>query len=79
MMVTEFQIMDAVGNALANGEIDGDIYRVFSKELLGGCMEFESLKEMLAECGGIGIQPQLFETPAGTQQMSLFQNKTENE
>lgn len=78
-MVTEFQIMDAAGNALVNGEIDNGIYRVFSSELLGGCMEFETLEAMLAECGGIGIQPQLFQVPAGTQQLSLFQNKGDNE
>lgn len=77
-MVTEFEIMDAVGNVLANGEIDNGIYRVFSSELLGGCREFESLKEMLATCGGIGIQPQLFQTRAGTQQLSLFQNKADH-
>ena len=74
-MVTKFQLMDAVGKVLARGEIDNNIYRVFSKQLPGGYQEFDDLQTMFDQCGGVGIQPELFETSAETQQLDVFQEK----
>ena len=74
-MVTEFQLMDAVGKVIANGEIDGDIYRVFSSESSAECEEFESLEDMYAKCGGVAIQPMMFDTQARTRQISMFSKK----
>ena len=74
-MVTEFQLMDAVGKIIANGEIDGEIYRVFSSESSTDCEEFETLEDMYAACGGVAIQPMMFETQARTRQMSIFSKK----
>lgn len=71
MMITEFQLIDGESNILAEGEIDGDIYRVFSAELPGGYQEFETLRAMFATCGGVAIQPALFETPARVRQLSF--------
>lgn len=70
-MITEFQLIDGEGNILADGEIDGAVYRVFSADLPGGYQEFESLKEMFAECGGVSIQPELFESPARARQLNF--------
>ena len=74
-MVTQFQLMDDSGTVLAHGEIDGDIYRVFSSESSTECEEFESLEDMYAKCGGVAIQPMMFETPARTRQISMFSKK----
>ena len=74
-MVTEFQLMDDVGNVLAHGEIDGDMYRVFSSESSTECQEFETLEEMYAKTGGVAIQPMMFETQARTRQLSMFRKK----
>ena len=64
-MITKFQIVDTEGNIIGHGEIDGDIYRVFSvSDLPGGYKEFESLTALFAGYGGVAIQPELFETPA---------------
>lgn len=71
-MITQFQILDTEGNVIGHGEMDGDIYRVFSADLAGGYQEFESLKEMFAECGGHAIQPELFESPACARQLQIF-------
>ena len=74
-MVTKFQLLDAAGETLADGEIDNGIYRLFSKQYPAGYEEFEDLAEMLATSGGVAIQPELFQTPAGTQQLGLFQTQ----
>ena len=74
-MVTEFQLMDAVGNVIANGEIDGDIYRVFSSKSSTECEEFETLEDMYAKSGGVAIQPMMFETQARARQISMFSKK----
>jgi len=71
-MITEFQLIDTQGNILAEGEIDGDIYRLFSADLSGGYQEFQSLKELFKTCGGHVIQPALFQTPARTRQLRVF-------
>ncbi len=72
-MVTPFQLMDTVGNTLADGEIDNGIYRLFSPQLPAGYQEFENLADMFAASEGVAIQPELFQTPAGTQQLGLLQ------
>ena len=77
-MITQFQIMDLAGDAIADGEIDGSIYRVFSDKHPSECEEFESLSEMLEACGGIAIQPMLFDTPPRTRQLNLL-GGSENE
>ena len=74
-MVTEFQLMDAFGKVIANGEIDGEIYRIFSSKSSPDCEEFETLEEMYAKTGGVAIQPMMFETQARTRQISMFQKK----
>lgn len=71
-MVTEFEIMDARGNPIANGEIDNGIYRVFSNENPSECEEFKNLPEMLKAWDGIAIQPMIFDTPARTRQLTLL-------
>ena len=74
-MVTEFQLMDAAGKVIANGEIDGEVYRAFSSESSTDCEEFETLEDMYAKCGGVAIQPMMFETHARTRQISMFRKK----
>ena len=74
-MVTEFQLMDAVGKVIANGEIDGEIYRVFSSKSSADCEEFETLEDMYAKCGGVAIQPMMFEIQPRTRQISIFDKK----
>ena len=74
-MVTEFQLMDSNGNVIGHGEIDGEIYRVFASKSSAECEEFESLEEMYAACGGVAIQPMMFETQARTRQISMFSKK----
>ena len=74
-MVTQFQLVDSEGKILAHGEIDNDIYRVFLPDFPNGYAEFENLDDMFAKCGGVGIQPMLFETPARTRQLDLFSEK----
>lgn len=71
-MVTQFQVMDLAGDAIADGEIEDGIYRVFSESDPNDCKEFKSLPEMLEACGGIAIQPVLFETPPRTRQLNLL-------
>lgn len=74
-MVTEFQLMSRDGKVLAHGEIDNDIYRLFSDDFPTGYKEFQTLEEMFAECGGVAIQPAMFETPARTRQLTLGDKK----
>lgn len=71
-MVTEFEVIDTVGKVIATGELEGEIYRVFSNETPSAYEEFESLEEVLAASGGTAIQPMLFETPARTRQLTLL-------
>ena len=71
-MITQFQLIDDNGTVLAHGEIDGNIYRVFTSESSTECQEFASLKAMYATCGGSAIQPYLFETPPRTRQLNLL-------
>lgn len=70
-MITEFQLMSSDGKVLAYGEIDNDIYRLFSDDFPTGYKEFETLEEMFAVCGGVAIQPKMFETPARTRQLTF--------
>ena len=74
-MVTKFQLIDSEGKVLADGEIENGIYRVFSSEFPNGYAEFENLEDMFAKCGGVAIQPMLFESPARTRQLDLFGNE----
>ena len=74
-MVTKFQLIDSEGKVLADGEIENGIYRVFSSEFSNGYAEFENLDDMFAKCGGVAIQPMLFESPARTRQLDLFGNE----
>ena len=74
-MVTRFQLIDRTGNTVARGEIDGDIHRVFSDALLGGCQEFRDTTEVFAVFPGCAIQPELFESAADTRQLGLFQKE----
>ena len=69
--VTGFLLLDATGTPIARGEIDGDIYRVFSEGFIGGYKEFEDTAEMFRECGGCAIQPEMFQTRARTRQLTL--------
>lgn len=71
-MVTEFQLMSASGKVLARGEIDGDIYRLFSNKNPTDSEEFDTLWELYAQCGGVAILPFLFEAPARTRQLNLI-------
>ena len=71
-MVTQFDLVDGVGNVLAHGEIDGEIYRVFSDEFMGGYKEFADTAEIFAACGGCAIQPEMFQSPADPRQLTLL-------
>lgn len=71
-MITEFRLMSREGEVLALGEIDGDLYRLFSSDFPTGFREFETLEDMFEVCGGVAIQPSMFETPARTRQPELF-------
>ena len=84
-MVTTFELMDSLGKVIAYGEIDGDIYRVFASKQTSECQEFDNMEDMFAACGGVGIQPSLFETSARDRQLNFLGgstdegNKTPNE
>ncbi|MDE0016827.1 MAG: hypothetical protein OXU51_11610 [Candidatus Poribacteria bacterium] len=71
-MVKEFQLMDSVGKVIGHGEIDGDVYRLFSKAVPTQYEEFESLGALLTASGGTGIQPALFDSPARPRQLNLL-------
>ena len=78
-MVKQFQLVSGEGKVLAHGEIDdetgSETYRVFSREAPNECQEFDTLEEMFATCGGVAIQPSLFDTPARTRQLGMFSEK----
>ncbi len=74
-MVTQFQLVDSEGKIIAVGEIDNGMHRVFYPDFPNGYAEFEELEDMFAKCGGVAIQPMLFETPARTRQLDLFGNE----
>ena len=71
-MVKEFQLMDEVGKVIGHGEIDGDVYRLFSQADSNQYEEFESLKDLFAASKGTGIQPALFDSPARPRQLNLL-------
>lgn len=68
-MITEFQLIDMGGKILAHGEIDDDVYRVFSNA--SEYEEFEKLEDMLAAWGAHAMQPNLFQTPPRPRQLSI--------
>ncbi len=70
-MVTEFEVLDAVGKVLATGEIDDGIYRVFMDADSSHCEEYKDVSEVLKACGGTGLQPMMFPTPARTRQLKM--------
>jgi len=72
MMVREFQLMDRAGNVIGHGEIDGDVYRLFSEAVATQYEEFQSLEALLAASGSTGIQPALFDSPARPRQLNLL-------
>ena len=78
-MVNQFQLVSGEGKVLAHGEIDGETgsetYRVFSREAPNEFQEFSTLEDMFATCGGVAIQPSLFDTPARTRQLGMFSNE----
>ncbi|MCY3743606.1 MAG: hypothetical protein OXH00_21545 [Candidatus Poribacteria bacterium] len=71
-MVTKFQLINKEGKVLADGEIENDVYRVFSAQFPNGYKEFKHLEDIYAECGGNAIQPEMFCSPASTRQLGLF-------
>lgn len=76
-MITKFHLVDGVGKVLGEGEETASgVYRFFSDAFANGYKEFETLEEMFAECGGIAIQPQMFQTPARPRQLDLFNEET---
>ena len=79
MMATKFQLLDRAGSLLAHGERDGDIYRVFSQEFLGGYKAFKDTTAVFAASVGCAIQPEMFQTPADTRQLNLFQGGHKND
>lgn len=71
-MVKEFQLMDKIGKVIGHGEIDGDVYRLFSQSVPTQYEEFESLEALLAATNGTSIQPALFDSPARPRQLNLL-------
>ena len=71
-VVTEFEVLDAVGKVLATGEIDNGIYRVFMDADSSHCEEYKEVSEVLKACGGVGLQPKMFPTRPRTRQLSLL-------
>ncbi len=72
-MVTRFKLINAEGETIALGEIDGGVYRVFVDDGMIDHKEFNTLQEMLTACGGMTIQEEMFQMPARTRQLGLFQ------
>lgn len=68
-MVTKFQLVDRVGKVIGEGEIENGVYRLFSSHFPNGYEEYKTLEAMFAQCGGVAIQPQMFQTPARTRQL----------
>ena len=71
-MITKFHLVDGIGKVLGEGEIENGVYRFFSAEFPNGYKEFKTLEAMFEECRGVAIQPQMFQTPARTRQLGLF-------
>ena len=72
-MVKEFQLLNGVGKVIGHGEIDGDVYRLFSQDSVPNeYEEFESLEALFTASGGTGIQPALFDSPARPRQLNLL-------
>ena len=76
-MITQFQLLDDVGEVIGEGEIENDMYRLFSAEFPNGYKEFKTLEAMFAACGGVAIQPWMFQTPARTRQLGLLDDDVE--
>ena len=68
-----FKILDRDGKEKARGEIDKGIYRVFSEDVAGGCVEFGSPDKVFEIFPNCALQPELFESQPTTEQFSLFQ------
>lgn len=68
-MIREFEVKDNTGNTIAQGEQDGEIYRLFTKN---GHRDFESVEAVLRATGGHALQPSLFETQKSVRQFGLF-------
>lgn len=69
-MMQEFLLIDANGKSIAEGEKEGDTYRVFS--LRGDTYEFENLSDLFQFYGDVRIQYQLFAVSNQPRQLSLF-------
>ena len=68
-MVTRFKLIDQrTGKAIAQGEIDGDTYRVIEGQL---CTDFESAEKLLQVYEGCAIQSEMFESSSEVCQMQL--------
>lgn len=77
-MITQFRLVDNVGKTIGEGEIENDVYRLFSAHFPNGYEEYKTLKAMFAASGGCAIQPQMFQTPARTRQLGLFDEEMED-
>lgn len=53
-------------------ETENGVYCLFSDEFPNGYKEFKTLEAMFKQCGSVAIQPQMFQTPARTRQLGLF-------
>lgn len=69
-MITEFELIDAHGKVIGEGEIDNNRYRVFFEG--NDYTEFDSLEAMFAACGGVAIQPKMFPSKARTRQYRML-------
>jgi len=69
-MMREFLLMDSRGEPIAEGEQEGDTYRIFSPH--GDTLEFESLSDVFKFCGDVRIQYRLFAMPDQPRQLSLL-------
>ena len=77
-MITQFHLVDREGNIVARGEIDGDIYRLFDDAFVGGnYTEFMDTTDLFSVYEGCAIQPEMFQTPADTRQLSLLTEKSD--
>ena len=68
-MRTEFVVVDTLGNAIVEGEQEGDIYRVFTKDK--GTLEFDNVSDLHEQVGGSGIQLRLLNLDE-PRQLTLF-------
>lgn len=69
-MMQEFLLIDPDGKSIAEGEKEGDIYRIFSPH--GDTFEFDTLSDLFKFCGDVRIQYQLFAMPNQPRQLSLL-------